>query len=201
MFNGLTFTSKFNSIDVKIGVNGWTSYISNQNLDFGNATPSGLTAYAAIYGEENITLNNVTEVPANKGLVLSGTANTTYTVPVLASTEASVTTDLKGNATADYAVNQNEYNYYVLANVGGEEGFYEYTGTAAIPAGKAFFEVAAGGAKFLPIIISEDETDGIKSVQGSRFTVNGEAYNLSGQRVGKDYKGIVIVNGKKMLNK
>ena len=201
MFNGLTFTSKFNSIDVKIGVNGWTSYISNQNLDFGNATPSGLTAYAAIYGEENITLNNVTEVPANKGLVLSGTANTTYTVPVLASTEASVTTDLKGNATADYAVNQNEYNYYVLANVGGEEGFYEYTGTAAIPAGKAFFEVAAGGAKFLPIIISEDETDGIKSVQGSRFTVNGEAYNLAGQRVGKDYKGIVIVNGKKVIRK
>ena len=201
MFHGLTFTTKFNSIDVKIGVNGWTSYISNQNLDFGNATPSGLTAYAAIYGEENITLNNVTKVPANKGLVLRGTANTTYTVPVLASTGASVTTDLKGNATSDYAVDQTNNNYYVLANVGGEEGFYEYTGTAAIPAGKAFFEVAAGGAKFLPIIISEDETDGIKSVQGSRFTVNGEAYNLSGQRVGKDYKGIVIVNGKKVIRK
>ena len=44
-------------------------------------------------------------------------------------------------------------------------------------------------------------TDGIKSVQGSGFTVNGEAYNLSGQRVGKDYKGIVIVNGKKVLVK
>ena len=201
MFHGLTFTTKFNSIDVKVGVNGWTSYISNQNLDFSKATPSGLTAYAAIYGEENITLNNVTEVPANKGLVLRGTANTTYTVPILASTEASVTTDLKGNATSDYAVDQTNNNYYVLANVGGEEGFYEYTGTAAIPAGKAFFEVAAGGAKFLPIIISEDETDGIKSVQGSRFTVNGEAYNLSGQRVGKDYKGIVIVNGKKVIRK
>ena len=43
------------------------------------------------------------------------------------------------------------------------------------------------------------ETDGIKSVQGSGFTVNGEAYNLSGQRVGKDYKGIVIKKGKKIV--
>ena len=201
MFHGLTFTTKFTAIDVKVGSTGWASYISDQNLDFGHATPEDLKAYAATYGAENITLTDVTEVPANKGIVLQGTANTTYTVPVLASTDAEVTTDLKGSATTDYAVNQNDYKYYVLANVGGEEGFYEYTGTAAIPAGKAFFEVAAGGAKFLPIIISEDETDGIKSVQGSRFTVNGEVYNLSGQRVGKDYKGIVIVNGKKVIRK
>ena len=199
MFHGLTFTTKFTAIDVKVGSTGWASYISDQNLDFGNAEPEGLKAYAATYGAENITLTDVTEVPANKGIVLQGTANTTYTVPVLASTDAEVTTDLKGSATTDYAVNQNDYKYYVLANVGGEEGFYEYTGTAAIPAGKAFFEVAAGGAKFLPIIISEDETDGIKSV--TTAVENGVRYNLAGQKVGADYKGIVIVNGKKYMNK
>ena len=50
---------------------------------------------------------------------------------------------------------------------------------------------------------SESETTGIQSVNGSRFTVNGSEamYNLSGQRVGKDYKGIVIQNGKKMIVK
>jgi hypothetical protein len=30
---------------------------------------------------------------------------------------------------------------------------------------------------------------------------NSDYYNLAGQRVGKDYKGIVIVNGKKVLVK
>ena len=67
----------------------------------------------------------------------------------------------------------------------------------------AFYRVPIGGAKVA--IYGEDyeeeETDGIKSVQGSGFTVNGEAYNLSGQRVGKDYKGIVIKNGKKYIIK
>ena len=31
--------------------------------------------------------------------------------------------------------------------------------------------------------------------------MHNDAYNLAGQRVSKDYKGIVIVNGKKYLNK
>ena len=203
MFHGLTFRTPFTSVDVKIGSNGWTSYISDQILDFGNATPAGITAYAATYGEENITLNGVTEVPANKGLVLNGTAGTTYTVPVLASTEATVTTDLKGSATSDYAVNQGANSYYVLANVGGVEGFYEYTGTAAIPAGKAFFEVAAGGSKFLPLVIDEgnNETDGIGSIENGKLNIETSVYNLAGQKVDAAYKGIVIVNGKKVVRK
>ena len=32
-------------------------------------------------------------------------------------------------------------------------------------------------------------------------TLNGKAYNLQGIQVGEDYKGIVIVNGKKFLRK
>ena len=34
-----------------------------------------------------------------------------------------------------------------------------------------------------------------------KTTCNGPIYNLSGQRVDKDYKGIIIVNGKKYLNR
>ena len=69
---------------------------------------------------------------------------------------------------------------------------------------RAFYRVPAGGTAKVAIYgedYEEEETDGIKSVQGSGFTVNGEAYNLSGQRVGKDYKGIVIKNDKKYIIK
>ena len=43
------------------------------------------------------------------------------------------------------------------------------------------------GIESVPVVDSIDESQAV--------------YNLSGQRVGKDYKGIVIVNGKKVLNK
>ena len=185
---------------VKIGSHGWTSLISDKNLNFEGI--EGLNAYAAKLNETTVTLNDVTEVPANKGIVLRGTASETYYVPVLASTEADIDTDLKGSATGAYALALGRY-YYVLANKNGVEGFYEYTGTAAIPAGKAFFETSSQIAegKF-SIVFADDETDGIRSIEnGELRTENSDYYNLAGQRVGKDYKGIVIVNGKKMLNK
>lgn len=43
---------------------------------------------------------------------------------------------------------------------------------------------------------------GISSVKGEGTAVaDGAAYNLAGQRVGKNYKGVVIVNGKKVIRK
>ena len=66
---------------------------------------------------------------------------------------------------------------------------------------RAYFRLKGDGvnAASFNLDMGDGETDGIKSVQGSRFTVNGEAYNLAGQRVGKDYKGIIVVNGKKIV--
>jgi len=45
-----------------------------------------------------------------------------------------------------------------------------------------------------------DETLGIKSVVGTA-AVNAPAYNISGQRVGDGYRGLVIQNGKKYIRK
>ena len=42
---------------------------------------------------------------------------------------------------------------------------------------------------------------GIKTIKASDAKTDGVCYNLSGQRVGADYKGIVIHNGKKMQRK
>lgn len=44
------------------------------------------------------------------------------------------------------------------------------------------------------------ETDGIKTAKAIRVE-NGAIYNLSGQKVDANYKGVVIINGKKMLQK
>lgn len=47
----------------------------------------------------------------------------------------------------------------------------------------------------------DDSATGIKGVVSETADANAPAYNLAGQRAGKDYKGVVIVNGKKVLRK
>lgn len=46
-----------------------------------------------------------------------------------------------------------------------------------------------------------DITTGINAVNGDETSANAPTYNLAGQRVGKDYKGVVIQNGKKCIRK
>ena len=45
-----------------------------------------------------------------------------------------------------------------------------------------------------------NQETGIRSAISTKTTKNGIRYNLSGQKVNADYKGIVIVDGKKVLN-
>ena len=42
---------------------------------------------------------------------------------------------------------------------------------------------------------------GIKTVKSETIDVNAPAYNLAGQKVDKSFKGVVIQNGKKMIQK
>ena len=53
----------------------------------------------------------------------------------------------------------------------------------------------------LTIYRKATSADGINTIVTDSATKNARIYNLSGQQVGNDYKGIVIVNGKKYLNK
>ena len=51
------------------------------------------------------------------------------------------------------------------------------------------------------IVYDDDNTTGVKNVKNTMAEGSNEIYNLSGQRVGKDYKGVVIKNGRKMIQK
>lgn len=42
---------------------------------------------------------------------------------------------------------------------------------------------------------------GIKEIHNSEVNENAPIYNLAGQRVSKDYKGVVIQNGKKFVRR
>lgn len=69
--------------------------------------------------------------------------------------------------------------------------------------GKGEVTVKFSGTKrwFLDEVLVMPESAGIEGVSYDTTASDGKCYNLSGQRVGADYKGIVIKNGKKYLRK
>ncbi len=54
---------------------------------------------------------------------------------------------------------------------------------------------------FIMVLETVDTTTGISNVSSQSIDLNGPVYNLAGQRVSKSYKGVVISNGKKYVQK
>ena len=52
----------------------------------------------------------------------------------------------------------------------------------------------------LPLLFVESNSTDINAVKAANAE-NGVRYNLAGQKVDKSYKGVVIMNGKKMIQK
>jgi hypothetical protein len=189
------------TVAVTIGASEFASFCYDRPLDF---TDTDVTAYTAkVDAKGTVTLTKVADgiVPANKGVVLRG-ANGDYEIP-MAATEG----------TFDFADNQmvgvtqrtqvlwnpsaGVYNYIL------QSGNFNKATDGYLKPNRAYlstsYNVEGAGAKPLTIIFADDETDGIRSVGNT--TEDGVRYNLSGQKVGRDYKGIVIINGKKVIRK
>ena len=182
------------SISATIGTAGFATLYTPYALDFSGV--EGLTAYTATVSDNTVTLNPVNDVPANTGVVLKGDANT-YSIPVIASSETEQG-DLKGSATESKAYDE-DYNYYILKLNADEEAQFTKMTSGTIAAGKAYLQLDKSQNSKLRVVFADDAT-AIKSI-ATDAAENAAIYNLSGQRVNAAYKGIVIKNGKKYLNK
>lgn len=163
----------------------------------------GATAYTAKLDVVNdkVTCSPATDnkVKAGEGVLLYGDANAT----VYIKSASGVATfgdvnDLKGTTKAGGdLVAKGENFYYVLSG----DTFKKFTGDA-FTAGKAYFESASDLASSKLTIIFDDETTNISNLSANgNLNSNATRYNLAGQKVTESYKGIVIVNGKKYMNK
>ncbi|MBQ9202917.1 MAG: hypothetical protein IJ155_01610 [Prevotella sp.] len=197
----LVFTPAPESESVTVAASGWTSLASALPLDFANAEDASSNKNLKAYVISNITssavtLTSVESAPAETGLILKGTASTAYTIPVSASPEAISKNELSAAVTATAVETE---SVYVVS--GGELKLF--TGNE-IPAGKAYLQkskVDAVGARSLSFIF-DDETTGISNVENSqRQLLEGDFYNLAGQRVAAPAKGLYIVNGRKVVIK
>lgn len=185
---------------VTIGDAGFATHASKFAVDYSNRT-DGLEAYSVSYSSSSkeLTYTKIDGVvAAGKAVILKGKGN--YILE--ASSEKATVTET-GLETSD-GTKKGDGNIYCLANKASNGvGFYQVSSSVTIPANKAYLEIgtpATTHAKYYSIGIGGNTT-GIQAIQQNSVKADGIMYSLSGQRVGKDYKGIVICNGKKMIKK
>ena len=196
-------------VPVTISDKKYATFASGSDLDFPSVESEGLYAYTAEAANDELTFTKVTgSVKAGEGLLLYANvdAQTVFYVPVATDSPAAVSGNKlvrgTGAAVTSAGEHDGEYNYVLSTNGEGEVNFYRAAGKE-VGTDKAYLKNISATATskfFLPT--GEDETDGIRSIENSELRIeSSNYYNLAGQRVGKDYKGIVIVNGKKIVRK
>lgn len=170
-----------------------------------NYAELGLEAYA-------VKLNNAKDgvvftkisgvVPAGVPVLLKGDANKEYALDK-ADGGSPVSTDLKASDGTSASNSKDKTILYALSTVDGVTAFYPVKEASAIPAKRCYLEVKGTSAKaaFFSLGTNFGETTGISSVENKVEKADAPVYNLAGQLVGKDYKGLVIKNGKKFVIK
>lgn len=200
------FTMKIKSLTrtsiLNMPSSGFATFSTSYPVNYGSL---GLEAYAVKLNadKKTITLEKIVgKVPAGKAVLLKGTPSKSYRLTTGEGAVAEFDTDLKvsdGTATSSDAV-----AVYGLATVNGQDGFYKASKGKTIPVKCAYLEVANSAASSVKCFSLGDHsgsTTGITSVKNEAAGNNAPMYNLAGQLVDKDYKGIVIKNGKKIVLK
>lgn len=173
---------------------GYATYSADYAVNYSEL---GLTAYTLTVDETNktVTAKEFTGVvPAGGAVLVKGTASKAYTLtPATTEGDATFATDLQTGATTA------DGTQYGFTSKSGTPAFAQVQSGQEIPAKKGYIVLnGASAAKYS--ICFDDEATGIQTIEAAS-AANGAMYNLAGQRVDKAYKGIVIVNGKKYLNK
>ena len=185
----------YNKIDlltsptVSISDAGYATFCYSAPLDL-----TGIEAYTAAVNGDIVALTSVEgkKIPADTPIILKGSGD--VVIPITADATDEITgNDLlvsDGNVTGNGSI-------YVLANGISGVGFYKLELGSTLPKGKAYLLVSSANAK--KFYGFDDATD-INMINASKAETNA-CYNLNGQRVSANTKGIYIVNGKKVIIK
>ena len=101
-----------------------------------------------------------------------------------------------GKEAAAWSVEKSENGTFMLTN----NGKYIQFGDGTYTSFGAYAEKKDNTVLPMLFVMGEGQT-GINNIHTSTAVKNNVMYNLAGQRVNKDYKGLVIMNGKKMMIK
>ena len=175
---------------------GYATYAADYAVNYSKL---GLTAYTVKVADDNSKVSATPftgVVPAGKAVLVKGTAGQKYTLtPATTAADETFDTDLLAS---DGPVPADGAQHFAFGTKNGESGFKLVKSDVVIPAKKGYLLISNAGAK--EFFAFEGETTGISAVETAP-AADGNVYNMAGQRVSKSYKGLVIVGGKKYLNK
>lgn len=178
---------------------GFATYAADYDVNY---SALGLTTYTIALDEANnkVSYNRfVGVVPAGKAVLVQGTASTSYELtPAEEAADATFSTDLKAS---DGTVTAADDKVYAFGTLNGKSGFKLVSNSITIPAKKGYLELTGMNAAKPTFFAFDGIGTGISHIEADAALENAAMYNLAGQRVDKSYKGVVIVNGKKMLRK
>ena len=206
----VTITSIPISTDpVQMDDNGFTTYASPRPLDLTTTKlPKGLKAYKAEVDAENgkVRFTDINQkVAANTGILLAGTANETYNIPVADSGSEVTGNAFLVNSTGGTFAAEKGYTYFGFKKNSEPITFATFNpSTVAIPTNKAYLKVWTSDlpteARQLVAVFDDGETTSLREIRNEELGIkNAVFFNLNGQRVAQPTKGLYIVNGKKVL--
>ena len=194
-------------VTVTIGQSKYASlYYENQAF----VVPQGVEAYTyKLNGdkvEESYMYAAGETIPAGTAVILKGEPNDYSFAFSTKVGDVDSENILKGtDSDTPLEADANSYFYKLSLNADEELssiGFYWGAADGAAftnKAHKAYLKVAkSAGAKFYRF---DGETTAIENVQAAQPDANAPMYNVAGQRVSKNYKGVVIQNGRKYVVK
>lgn len=143
-------------------------------------------------------------IPSADGKLLEEIAATKdiANAPTEAKTSVSESYSFVGTLQAKESVKQKGMEIYGFSAKDGK--FVHASDKASIDAFRAYIAVptpALSTAASRSIDIDFGGTTGINEIQNAHSSSAAATYNVAGKRVGKNYKGVVIRNGKKMIQK
>ncbi len=183
----------------------WASTTTpNYAVEFGE----GAKAYIATSSEgDKIKLTQINDAPAKTAIIVNAPTGT-YKLIKKTTAKSDVTGNMLKSKTAnDETAAVGDYALGTWIDGGNTVvgfGKLNAAGVANMTDDKAFIPayLLANAVDFLPFVIGDEENETTSISEELRVkSEESSAYNLAGQKVGKDYKGIVIVNGKKFVRK
>ena len=149
---------------------------------------------------ENVNFNITTEgITANVPVLLKAAAGTEYTFDGYTLVEGTPVAegtmyDFVGSYAAQYKLTGSEYMLY-------GDKFWKNDGAGYKVKGfRAYLRPKSGSAAKSLNLVIEGQTTGLK-MNTTTGEVEGESYNLAGQRVADSYKGLVIMKGKIVIKR
>ena len=173
--------------------------------------PAGITAYyiPTKDSETSVTATALTKDNSGKTVIPAGQAVILYadvTEPTTYYLTRTTTGASKNNSylRENYAPTEPTVTtYYTLAVDGSGNPVFRKSSGGVLGANKAYLDISSEASSREFSITFNNEETGINAIDNGKLTFDNDApmYNLAGQRVTKSYKGVVIQNGKKFMNK